>query len=356
MASFDWGNVGAGAAAGWGLGSFGGPVGMGAGALLGGIAGLFGGGGDEGAPPTAEVLYREQYPWRQSDIQGLSGLANRQIGRTERGLAPQWWENLRPQVTEQAMGDLSQAYLGRSGAVGPGILDYQKSFDVSRGLGRGAGATAGMESQLDQWGQKAKDISTYIAGLTGQYTQRASEFYPQFLSGLPEGPSPVGIANFPGRAPQPSQFQQVAGMIGSMTPWMSGMMGGFGTATDTTGVSQPWDALTGGTGTSTADQFPQGFAGVGTGGANLMGGPGGGMPPGGYGPGGFNINPNVELGYAPGYTPPATVSNISGSRGGAGQFFGDVGQGIADYDWGQKLFNAPWTNVGSNMVNWWMGY
>ncbi len=313
--AIDFGNVGAGAAAGWGLGSFAGPVGSGAGALLGGIAGLFGDSGSEGTAPSAQVLYGKDYPWMTTAYQDLTRFGMGEVERSRQGLAPQWWEKLRPQVTEQAMGDLSSAYLGTKG-LGPGILGYQSAYDVSRGLGEGGAATRAMGTQLDQWGTKAKDISTYMAGLTGQYSQRASEFFPQMVAGLPQGQRMAGIAQFPGQPGEASQFQQMAGSIGQMMPWLSGGM-------------NP---------NQQQQQQQQPYPGIGTPGqASPAGGPGA-QSFGGYGGGNYG---------AP--SPPATVGNLDFN-----QSFTYPDQLLNNYQqplWAQTLDyqQNTWQGVGQNL-------
>lgn len=198
-----------------------GTAGVGYGA--GNIFGLWGGKGKKGKPPTAEVLYAEDYPWMRQAYEALAGYGMGEVERSRAGQPPQWWEGLRPQVTEQALQALRQAYMGIPG-LGPGILGIQTAYDVARNLGRGGAATRAYGTQLDQWGQKARDIGTYIAGLTGQYSQRASEFFPTFVAGLPQGQQVAGVPQFPGTAPQAPDWQTMLSGWLQMLPWGAGSM------------------------------------------------------------------------------------------------------------------------------------
>lgn len=346
MGVWDWGGAGTGATAGWGLGSIGGPAGSGAGALLGSLfGGMFGGRSTPGQGPGYDIVPLPQYGFTEPRLGLTSDFLSGEIERIMRGDLPGWYEGIEGTLREQGRRGLKETYMGVPG-LSPGILERQKSFDVSRGLGKGAAATRGYGAQLDRWAQGEKQIEEELMKMGAAAQEKGAYEFPRLSMMMPKGPDTAVLGPYGGQAPQMSEWDKIMGSLAGAAPWMSQQAPAFDLGAMFSGKA----------GAGAGAGALSGYGGVGAG----FGGAGGGFEAGGpagatFGPeatwgGGGVADPYAWFG-AGAATPPATVSDIGGNtlldRGflpaQIGQRVGELPRTIGENLFPQQQMNFPQT-------------
>jgi hypothetical protein len=293
-----------------------------------------------GTPARAEVLYAQDYPWYGGAQEQLAQFGQRELGRVERGEPSTGFSKLAPQLSADALRNLSQAYMGIPG-LGPGILGAQLGIDIGRGFGgRDVGTSRQSATLADQWGQKARDIGTYIAGLGYQDYARSAQQIPELLRTLPQGPRMAGIAQFPGQEAEPSTIEKLLGMAAGVAPYFIPGVGQVAMANQAMSGIGDW----------LGGMFPSRgeFGGI-------LGGPGAGgqagamTPFGQIGPSGFTWNPSMSMGQGDSSYGSITAGGGWGAPGSpASAVYGNVVEPV-------KSFIGNIGQIPGNISNWWLG-
>lgn len=193
-----------------------------------GIWSMFGGGKKKkqttGTPGQYDIIYPSQYSFTEPRMRLTSDFISQNIGRMNEGKFPSWYEGISPLLKEQQEKGLRESYYGTG--FTPGVLAESKAYDVSRGLGRGAGAGKNYNTQLAKYADASRAIDQYIAELGYNAQREGATTFPTMSMQMPKGPDVLGYNYIPPEAEGPSGMDTLLQTLGSVAPWLLQGMGG----------------------------------------------------------------------------------------------------------------------------------
>ena len=187
-----------------------------------------------------EIIYPKQPSYSEPRMRLTSDYITQNLQRIMEGKFPAWYEGISPILKKQQQQGLNEAYYGDQ--FQPGILNQTQSYDVARGLGRGASASKTYATQLQKYATQEKAIDDYISQLGYQAQESGAYQFPQLSMQLSQDErawgTPVGMYQVPTQSNGWDSLASVLGGVAGAVPWMSSLMPTTGTtATQNAGAT-----------------------------------------------------------------------------------------------------------------------